>query len=251
MAEVGAACGLCVASPERSHAGIPGPVEILPSYNGQLLFAIINMVNWPEYAVSQGYRNPLADAKDAVADDNDSGNAIGNIRCVTTLRDPLARLKSLYLYARSGGEAWFRYQSGIMQKLQETGRESLESSLSYFWETFGKAYLEQSHAYMMFNLDLGCAPVRMRDFRHDFDGSIAKILHTWGIKSDVVPTLVKRLEGADLGRRTEAQRKADPHVTSNKFSAGLVKAVPVALLRMKEVREMVELQRKELGYSNP
>ena len=43
----------CVASGERSRAGIPGPVESLPSYDGRLLFAIINMETWPAYAAQQ------------------------------------------------------------------------------------------------------------------------------------------------------------------------------------------------------
>ncbi len=46
----------------------------------------------------------------ALAGDNSVGEADGArpVRCVTLVREPLARLKSLYLYARSGGEAWFR-----------------------------------------------------------------------------------------------------------------------------------------------
>lgn len=257
VAEVGGACGLCVASPERSHAGIPGPVETLPSYDGQMLFGIINMINWPEYAVSQGYADPrleaekvgVATAAEGESESDGGGSGLrGQIRCVTTIRDPLSRLKSLYLYARSGGEAWFRYQSGIMQRLQETGNESLEASLTYFWETFGKAYLLQSHNYMMFNLNLGCTPVSMEDFKHDFDGSVRKLLRVWGVREAVVPELVRRLAPADLGRMTEAQRKADPHVTSNKFSPGLVRRVPTTLMEsVPGVKELVKQQRRELG----
>jgi hypothetical protein len=43
VGEVGAACGLCVASGERSRPGIPGPLEELPVYEGKLLHAIINV----------------------------------------------------------------------------------------------------------------------------------------------------------------------------------------------------------------
>ena len=66
------------------------------------------------------------------------------------------------------------------------------------------------------------------------------------VREAVIPTLVRRLAAADLGRKTEAQRKADPHVTSNKFSPGLVKRVPTTLMQMPDVRAMVEAQREEL-----
>ncbi len=281
VAEVGGACGYCVASPERSRAGIPGPVETLPSYDGNLLFAIINMVNWPEYTERQGFGNPLrgrtarevmegyaASARDlgaaqaittaqrnahlrghtAGADAGGAGSAGARIRCVTTLRDPLSRLRSLYLYARSGGEAWFRYQSGLMQKLQASGRESLGASLRLFWDEFGRAYLVQSHEYMLLNLGLGCTPVKMEDLKRDFDGSMRSVLRAWGVREAAVPPLVARLSGADLGRKTEAQRRADPHVTANKFSPGLVRGVVDGLMEMDDVRRMVEAHRQELGY---
>ena len=135
-----------------------------------------------------------------------------------------------------------------LQRLQETGRESLEASLAYFWESFGKAYLIQSHHYMMFNLTLGCTPVRMAEFKHDFDGAITKILRVWGVREAVIPELVRRLAPADLGRKTAAQRKADPHVTSNKFSPGLVRRVPTTLMEhVLGVKAMVEEQRRQLG----
>ena len=92
-AEVGSACGVCVASGERSRSGIPGPVEDLPSYDGQLLHAIVNMRTWPAYAEQQRLRL----------------GGEGETLCVTILRDPLSRLQSLYGYARSGGEHWFRF----------------------------------------------------------------------------------------------------------------------------------------------
>ena len=96
LMDLGAACNLCVASGERSRAGIPGPEEELPTYDGDILHGIINMRSWPEYAASRGD---------------------GTARCVSIIRDPLARLKSLYLYARSGGEQWF-ISSGIAHMLQ-------------------------------------------------------------------------------------------------------------------------------------
>ena len=125
-AEVGSACGYCVASGERTRAGIPGPVETLPVYDGRLLLAITNMQTWPDYVVAQGFPDPR------IKQPQSTGTK-GTVRCVSMLREPLDRLRSLYLYARSGGEAWFRYESGLMRRLQETGSTAnggnLESSI--------------------------------------------------------------------------------------------------------------------------
>jgi hypothetical protein len=77
LLDIGAACrDSCVASGERSHAGIPGPVETPPSYDGDIVHAIINMRGWPSYAAQRGD---------------------GSYKCVSIVREPLARLKSLYL----------------------------------------------------------------------------------------------------------------------------------------------------------
>ena len=98
---------------------------------------------------------------------------------------------------------------------------------------------------------LESTPVAMEDFKSDFDGSIRKLLRVWGVRDAVVPELVRRLASADLSRMTAAQRKADPHVTSNKFSPGLVKRVPTTLMeKVPGVKPMVERQRKELGFKN-
>lgn len=44
--DIGSACGLCVASPERERAGIPGPEENPPDYDGDILLAILYMKTW-------------------------------------------------------------------------------------------------------------------------------------------------------------------------------------------------------------
>ena len=46
LLDVGMSCHFCVASGERSRAGIPGPVESNPTYKGEMLHAIINMRDW-------------------------------------------------------------------------------------------------------------------------------------------------------------------------------------------------------------
>ena len=234
VAEVGSACGLCVASGERSRAGIPGPIEYLPSYNGRFLHAIINMRTWPTYVKDQGYVPSIP-----------KENA--HVRCVTFLRDPLSRLKSLYLYARSGGETWFRSTSGIMQRLNNQN-DTLKESLEYFWNEFGREYLVQSHEYMYENLKVGCVGIKMEDLKTNFDMNIAKMLKVWGIQPSVIPKLVQNLANADLSRKTQEQRNADPHITSNKFSKQLVKNVVDLLNNMEEVQTMMRQHRIELGY---
>ena len=234
VAEVGTACGYCVASGERSRAGIPGPIEELPTYDGLLLHAIINMRTWPEYVSRQGFEptSPKLNQK---------------VRCVTTLRDPMSRLKSLYLYARSGGEAWFRYQSGLMQELGNP-KKTLQESILFFWNTFGRDYLIQSHEYMVENLRLGCVPMKMEGLKKDFDGHIGHLLHVFGVRAEIIPELVKRLASADLSRKTLEQRQADPHVTANKFSKILYNEMIEIFNSMEEVQKMVRVHRKELGY---
>eukprot|EP00939_MAST-03C_sp_MAST-3C-sp1_P003664 g3664.t1 len=247
VAEIGASCGLCVASGERSHAGIPGPVENLPTYEGRLLHAIVNMRDWPNYVERQGFL-PSLPRKNA------------RVRCVTTLRDPMARLRSLYLYARSGGENWFRYQRAIkfstfefspsiMMELGSSER-TVEESVAYFWNSFGKDYLDQSHEYTMENMKRGCEGIKMEDLRSDFDGRMTAILRTFGVKESAIPELIGRLASADLSRRTRRERDSDPHVTKNKFSESLVEAVGAGLRGIEEVRTAVERQRRELGYNS-
>lgn len=231
VAEVGAACGACVASGERSRPGIPGPVEELPAYDGQIVHAIINMRDWPAYAERQRAALP-------------GGNA--RVRCVTTIRDPLSRLRSLYTYARSGGEHWFRFESQMMARLGNA--TSLQASLDVFWDEFGRDYLVQSHEYLTLNLAEGCVPVRMEAFASGFDANVRAVLDAWAVKPAAAAVLVERLGRADFSRRTEQERKADPHLTANKFPKALVAEMDRRLLADAAVGAMVEEQRRALGY---
>ena len=136
-----------------------------------------------------------------------------------------------------------------MQQLQHyAATESLERSLVFFWNEFGKAYLIQSHEYMVMNLERGCIGIKMEQLKTDYDGSIEKILKVWGMKEQTIPLLVQRLENADLSRKSQQDREADPHVTSNKFSKQLVSEVVQILNGMKDVKDMIEEHRVELGY---
>jgi hypothetical protein len=255
VAELGTSCGVCIASGERSAAGIPGPVEELPVYEGQLLHAIINMRPWPQYARRHGYTldSAAADAMQLVGTRSDTEPAAvrnvtgAGVRCVVILRDPASRLQSLYTYARSGGEHWFRYQSGIMAALASPNI-TLSESLSLFWNGFGRDYLMQSHEYLVYNLKLGCKPVTMEAFKANYSEAVKQIMVHYNVRSEVIPLLLSRLSGADLSRKTEEQKKADKHVTANKFSPALLAGVKEFLHSDPEVSELVRQQRIELGY---
>ena len=230
-----------MASGERSDPGIPGPVEDLPVYEGKLLHAIINMRSWPSYVERYGY-----DMKTLA--DKETRTRTGRVRCVTLIREPLSRLRSLYTYARSGGEHWFRYKSGIMQKLSNQSL-SLKQSVELFWESFGKDYLIQSHEYMKMNIELGCRPIKMESFSQNYTATILEILQVYGVNSRAVPQLLKRLAMSDVSKKSLDQQRQDAHVTANKFSTDLVKNVKKYLLNDGDIREMVAAHRVELGYS--
>lgn len=283
VAEVGSACNVCVASGERSAPGIPGPVEDLPVYKGHLLHAIINMRTWPQYVQERmGYKMnmntelaasltaaPTTCSSDEARNHSsssgvESGDVVTaidlcvpkfksptglvgpNVRCVMLIREPQARLRSLYTYARSGGEHWFRFESGYMQALQNTSL-TLQESIELFWKEFGQSYLAQSHDYMLMNLNLGCIPVQMELFKANFTLAAYTVLHTYGISDRAIPQLIERLaSSADISRKSEAQMKADAHVTANKFSAALIAEVDTRFRETRAIADVIDAQRKEL-----
>eukprot|EP00656_Telonema_subtile_P025138 TRINITY_DN27243_c0_g1_i2.p1 TRINITY_DN27243_c0_g1~~TRINITY_DN27243_c0_g1_i2.p1 ORF type:complete len:578 (+),score=151.67 TRINITY_DN27243_c0_g1_i2:117-1850(+) len=232
--EVGLSCGLCVASGERSRAGIPGPVEALPTFKGEMLLAIINMRTWPEYVQQHA-------------------GSRGAHKCVAFSRDPLNRLVSLYLYARSGGEHWFRHEWLVdagLPMMTKLSQGTLNASLQLYWNTFGRAYLVQSGEYMHLNGAVhNCTMVKMEAFKEDFDHTARAVLGAWEVTDPaVVRQLLPRMRKHDLGRKSRKELAVDPHVTGNKFDSELVKAVPAVLMSMPEVAAMVREQREQLHY---
>lgn len=213
-------------------------------YEGKLLHAIINMRTWPLYAERFGY--DMA----SVSNPNQSRSfqETGRIRCVTLIREPLSRLRSLYTYARSGGEHHFRYKSGIMQQLSNQSI-SLSESVDLFWSLFGKGYLMQSHEYMMMNIKLGCVPIKMESFKQNYTDTILRILDVYGIQLRAVPHLLDRMSHSDVSLKSIDQQRADAHVTANKFSSKLVTNVKKYLMEMEEVNYLVHLHKEELGYN--
>ncbi len=242
--EVGRSCGICVASGERSTAGIPGPIEALPVYDGRLLHAIVNMREWPDYVKQQGF-----DVRSLVsaAYNNEDG---GRVRCVSLCRDPLARLQSLYTYARTGGEHWFRFESGFMQVLANP-KLTLYESIDQYWKLFGKAYLVQSHDFMIENLKLGCTGIYMESFKNNFNASLVNLFNAFHINTKVHEVLITRLAKSDGSRKSEIEKAIDPHFTSSKFKKDFVKDVNSILMGMSDVRDMIEQQRIDLSVYLP
>ena len=240
--ELGGACGVCVASPERARTGITFghlPIETLPVYRGEMLLAIVNMLNWPEYV--QRHRETLHEAP----------------RCAAMVRDPLSRLRSLYLYARSGGEHYFRYpqpgsNSSTMETLLDADRRGgLDASLALFWAKHGRAYLEQSHAYTLFNVKSHrCAPLAMESFSRNFNGTVLALLDAWGVVPDATirDELVARASRHDIHGSAGVALSRDPHVTSSTFGKEMAVRVERHLMEsVAGVRAVVEQQRAELA----
>ena len=198
-------------------------------------------MNWPSYASNQGY--------DIQTLNNQQVQSKKKIRCVTLVRDPLSRLRSLYTYARSGGEHWFRFESKIMAKLADKNA-TLAESLDTYWNLFGKEYLEQSHAYTKYNLNLGCTGVKMENFHENFNASISMILGVYGVRTQVHEEIISSLgKTADSSRMSKSQRNANPHLTSIKFSSKLLRDMTEYLMQKEEIRDMIEKHRLELGYT--
>ena len=176
------------------------------------------------------------------------GGKSSRVRCVVLIRDPVARLRSLYTYARSGGEHWFRYGSNIMHQLSDPSL-TLEQSVMLFWETFGRDYLLQSHDYLMMNIALGCHSIKMESLQKNFSASVVDMLRVYGISESAIPHIIDRVRDSDLNTKSVAEQRRDAHVTANKFSPELIEKVKhILTLGIPELMTIVQQQRLELGY---
>jgi len=222
--EVGKYCGSCITGGTRTRSGIPGEEEVTPSFEGDILLAVCNMHGWPAFVR----------ALDRPA------------RCVVIGRHPEERLRSLYTYARSGGEWWFR-NSGIMNHLDAAANvtDSLEN---FFWPEMGRPYLEQSHSYIQRNLEEGCLFLRYKDFAMNFNQTIVKMLSWWHILQDDIPPLVALLQGADFAQKSARELKDDPHHSESKFSETVLLEVKAWIASHPDVQRLVRAQLAEVPY---
>jgi len=240
VAEIGLVCGLCVASGERSRAGIPGPIEDLPVYDGRILHAITNMRTWPEYVEKRGF-----DMRSLAMNEFNTNK---RVMCNVIIREPMARVRSLYTYARSGGEHWFRTESGYMERLADPNL-SLQQSLDFYWSEFGKEYLIESHEYIMQNLKLGCTAIRMEDLKSNFSVAMRKMFDAYGINQAAQQILLDRLSKQDTLYMSADTLKKSSHFTANKFSKKFLDEMNRRLLEMPEVKLLADRQSRELGYT--
>eukprot|EP00928_Gymnodinium_smaydae_P071974 TRINITY_DN5542_c0_g1_i1.p1 TRINITY_DN5542_c0_g1~~TRINITY_DN5542_c0_g1_i1.p1 ORF type:complete len:597 (-),score=100.43 TRINITY_DN5542_c0_g1_i1:181-1971(-) len=225
LLEVGLHCGLCISGGTRRGPGIPGESEAPPTFEGDALLAVVNMRGWPEHVRSLG--RPA--------------------RCAVFARDPGERLRSLYLYARSGGEYWAR-AAGLTRRLAASNdTNATEASLAHFWDIMGRGYLVQSHAYIMMSKREGCTIIRYGDFKMKFNATVLSLLSAFGIQgAEAREAIVARAQKLDFGRKSRQELERDPHHSASKFSPELVSAVELWTRTSPAVRELVKRQRDEL-----
>merc|ERR1711957_430032 len=154
------------------------------------------------------------------------------------------RLRSNYLYSRSGGEYWVR-SAGIMRRLDVP---NTTASLEDFWNFSGRGYLEQSHRYLMMNKAQGCVMIPYHKFKLNFNRTIKMMLDGWGIKEQHVPDILERVQKYDFGRWSKEALAKDPHHSSSKFSAGLLGDVKDWFREHAEVQHMVSQHRSEIEF---
>jgi len=225
-------CGMCMGftlSPHKESKHLAGrgyfpPYEIAtPSYDSDVLLAATLMKRWPHYARTQS----------------------NTIRCIVLTRDPLDRIRSHHTYTLSYGDNDLRTLGDRMHAANSTS-----AALQLMWDTMGRESMVRSHAYLTDALAEGCIQIPFEGFRNDFDGTIRKILNAWEIRSEAHATLIDIASAHDLGRLTEEEREANHHVTfsQDKQRDEQTRSVVEAIRTNHEIREIVEMQRRELNY---
>ena len=211
LLDISSSCNLCLGSGTRDTAGIPGPGTHVPIYKGQTVHAIMDMEEWPEYVTRHAGE--------------------GNYKCVTMTRDPLSRLRSLYLYSRSGGEHWVRYETSIMRDLRSA--DSLLSSLELFWNSYGKEYLLRSHDSYKLESTRGCVAVPFESLSQNFTEGAGRILDAFGVLPEARGELLQRLLRHDRSNPDDEQKKLlekDIHVSSKKFTREFIGEVEKTMM---------------------
>lgn len=257
--EIANACGKCVGIGQRPSGVWPNPIETPPEYPSELLLAIANMPDWPSYAAQLGA--PVA-AQEGYASYSywsflglNADTKKRRSRCIVTVRDPVARLVSTFLYAKAGREPWFREHGidrDINRLLSEGGKDPdgedrVDNAVAFMLERFGFAYAKESHEYLLLNVKLGCTVIKYEDLVQDFNGTISVWLDTWGISKD--PKVRDRLLDVTHTHSPSAQTTANHHATGRLHSKIFKASVEKALLSNTTLATMVETQRGELGYS--
>ena len=223
--EMAQACGLCWVIGYRENGNWPPPQETLPSVDGDVMPAIANVQNWPDFVRAHNHTR---------------------VRCVVVVRDPLARLMSLYTYALDAGEMGLRPAS---VELKRFGSD-FDGGVEWMWRSFAKESMEETQRHLVKSLARPECKAHMVSFDKmatDFDGQMELWFDAWAIPAAVRPTLLRVAQRHDLGRKTAAQRAADHHVSGSSLTSAQKKLLRRAFLRNKDVMEVMSRQAGELG----
>jgi len=219
-------CGWCLGYGFRPSGEWPPPEETTPSYDADALVAIALVRQWHEYAMKQ-----VEGRKE-------------NIFCVLMKREPLSRLTSMYLYFESAGEMFLRNASNYLKSLPD-----VDAKTRWMFDSMGKESMIRSHKHLVDSLEKGCTEISFEETTTRFNETFANVLAAWRVKPAVRQTLIDRISKKhDLTRRTPEQIAKDHHHTASKFQPGYKNEILAAFERNKDVMDLIESQRKDLGW---
>lgn len=226
-------CGLCVGYGMRESGSWPPPAETVPSYASDAVLAIALVKGWPAYARAQ-----LANA------DAEVGATPTGIGCSVTVREPLSRLVSMFLYFEAAGEYALRNVSAHMKSLP-----SVEERALWMFEHIGEDTMLDSHQYLADSLQQGCVMVHFEAFASDFEAASRLVLGAWGVDAKVHDELIGLFAPKlDMSMRSPEQLARDHHHSASKFPAQYKGQVKAAFEEIPQVMALVQAQRKDLGY---
>lgn len=225
---IGAICGKCVGATQRENGFWPPPQETLPNYKSDLLLGQANVQNWMEY-VPAGKK----------------------ISCIVMTRDPLDRFKSLYQYSFDAGEFGLKAHSWVLQKLY---KHNFVEGVNWMYHAIGKETMIDTHKFLMDSLRVkGCNQIKFEEFASNFEQSVNKTLDLWKIRSDdggkVRNKILRVLDRLDTGKHSEEKKQANMHISGKHFTKQDKKALHDAIIGNKELNELINQQRKDLGYN--
>lgn len=159
-----------------------------------------------------------------------------DVRCVWFQRDPLERLISFYTYTLDAGEYQLRNASTYVNILP------LEQGVKWVFDTFARDVIDaQDETFATFYRPrYGCTNIFMRDLKHDFDGSVRKMLRALNVPDDD-DELWQRLRRHDLGRY------AGVHPHASRASKEIKSRVRLVIEQDDEMRSFVRKARARLG----
>ena len=96
------------------------------------------------------------------------------------------------------------------------------------------------------NIQEGCLAVPYHRLTADFNRTVLAMLEHWGVTSTHQQAILDRAQKHNFSRKSQAVLQKDPHHSSSKFPAEVVKAVKAWIKQHPEVSRLVSQQRVEL-----